>query len=448
MGWPLRLPWPDGALALVLATRVLPLLAAPVTLYLVATRRSPAEQGFYFILVNVQALAPLMELGAGTILVQFASHESQRLGWSGGALVGDTGAVDRMLSVIREGWRWYGGAAAVLLLALPAGLAAFGAQANRNDIGFAGAWSIVVVATALYLPLVPLLCTIEGVRGLVHVQRMRLVQTVVALGALWLGLLTRGALTGVAAMAAAWLAVAAGWLVLTHAGLAAQARDVPRSADGRHEQVLGAVQWRTALSWLVLWLAPQALAPLVLAATGAVDAGRVGMSLAIATAPATLGSAWLQSRYPLFAATLAAEGRRGLDTLAGRAARQALLVCLIGGVGLTSAVALLHRVQPALAARLLPTWAVAILCATSFAWVAIQALTGYLRADREEPLFAATAAGVAVTVGVAAVAAPYGAATTCVAYAAAVILIAVPFALAGFRRARARHLSPHTGSSS
>ena len=71
----LRLPWPDRTLALVLGTRLIPLLAAPVTLYLVATRRSAVEQGFYFVLVNVQALASLVELGVGTIVVQFISHE-------------------------------------------------------------------------------------------------------------------------------------------------------------------------------------------------------------------------------------------------------------------------------------------------------------------------------------------------------------------------------------
>ena len=62
--------WPDRGLGLVLATRLLSVLAGPVTLYLVATQRSLAEQGFFFVLVNVQALASLVELGAGTIVVQ------------------------------------------------------------------------------------------------------------------------------------------------------------------------------------------------------------------------------------------------------------------------------------------------------------------------------------------------------------------------------------------
>jgi len=144
---------PDGTLVLVLLTRLVPLLAAPATLYLVATRWPADEQGFYFILVNVQALAPLIELGAGSIVVQFVSHESPALAWGArGALVGDAGAVSRVLSLVREGWRWYGGAALALLLALPVGLAAFGARA-RSDVGFGAAWTTVIVATAVADPI-------------------------------------------------------------------------------------------------------------------------------------------------------------------------------------------------------------------------------------------------------------------------------------------------------
>ncbi|MDB4899878.1 MAG: hypothetical protein JWN53_1686, partial [Gemmatimonadetes bacterium] len=123
------------------------------------------------------------------------------------------------------------------------------------------------------------------------------------------------------------------------------------------------------------------------------------------------------------------------------AARLALLVCLAGGIAASIAVELLHRYAPSLGARLLPTSAVAALAASGLGWVAIQALTGYLRADREEPLLGYTALGVAVALVIAASAARFGAATTCLAYAAAVLIATVPLVGSGFWRARARHLA-------
>ena len=57
------------------------LVGAPVSLYLAATRLRPGLQGYYFVGVNIVALAQLFELGLGTIIVQFASHEWPRLRW-------------------------------------------------------------------------------------------------------------------------------------------------------------------------------------------------------------------------------------------------------------------------------------------------------------------------------------------------------------------------------
>src|SRR5215213_9580519 len=283
--------WPDRRLGLVLSTRLL------------------SVQGFFFVLVNVQALTSLVELGAGTIVVQFISHESPSLHWRrDGALEGESVAVARALGVVRQGWRWYGSLAVLLLLALPLGLRAFGAAAARSEVSFDLAWTTVVIATAAYLPLVPLLCTLEGAHGLLRVQTMRLAQSTTAILALWFGLVSIGALEAVVMFALSWLAVPATWLAWRHRVFVAQAL----RARG-NEPSLAAAQWRTGGTWLVLWVAPQLLPQLVLAARGAADAGRIGMSLAIATAPVTLAGAWLQSRYPEYAATLARSGRTALD---------------------------------------------------------------------------------------------------------------------------------------
>jgi hypothetical protein len=433
--------WPDRTLALVLATRLIPLLAAPVTLYLVATRRSPVEQGFYFVLVNVQALASLMELGVGTIVVQFISHESPSLHWrADGALDGEPAALARALAVVRQGWQWYGRLAALLTLAIPLGAVAFAGAAARGGVSMLGAWATVVLATALYVPLVPLLCTLEGAHGLARVQAVRLAQVALAIGALWIGLSAGDALQAVAIYAIVWLVVPAGWLLYGHRAFVSQALRAPRGAS-----TLASVQWRTGGTWLVLWASPQLLVQVVMATTGAADAGRVGMSLAIATAPVTLAGAWLQSRYPRFAATLATSGRSALDTLVRQSAAWSLAVCALGGVVVMLFTAALHSQAPHLAARLLPTWAVTMLSATGLAWLAIHAFTGYLRADREEPLLSATVVGVAVTLLASALGARRGPEAATLAYSLAVLAGALPIVASKFaaeRAKRVRHADP------
>jgi hypothetical protein len=95
---------------------------------------------------------------------------------------------------------------------------------------------------------------------------------------------------------------------------------------------------------------------------------------------------------------------------------------------------------PALGGRVLPTGAVAALCATGLAWVTIQAMSGYLRSDRAEPLVAATIGGVVIAVAAAAASASHGATRATLAYSAAVILGALPIVAVAFWRARGRLL--------
>jgi hypothetical protein len=439
----LRVAWPDRTLALVLGTRLIPLLAAPVTLYLVATRRSAVEQGFYFVLVNVQALASLVELGVGTIVVQFISHESPSLRWgANGALEGEPAALARALAVVRQGWQWYGRLALFLLLAIPVGAALFAEAARRGGLSLVGAWTTVVLATAFYFPLVPLLCTLEGAHGVARVQAVRLAQVALAISALWIGLAVGGALQAVAMYAIVWLIVPVVWLLLGHRAFIGQALRATRG-DAR----LSSVQWRTGATWLVLWASPQLLVQVVMATTGAADAGRVGMSLAIATAPVTLAGAWLQSRYPRFAATLATSGRTALDALVRQSAGWSLAVCALGSVAVMAFTAALHSYAPHLAARLLPTWAVTALAATGLGWLSIHAFTGYLRADREEPLLAVTSAGVILTVVASALVASRGPEAATLAYSLAVLVGALPLVASKFAAERARRMQQGERSS-
>jgi hypothetical protein len=102
----------DAGVRATVASRAIALAGAPVTLYLAATRLPPDDQGWYFVAINIVAFAQLCELGLGTIIVQFASHEWPRLRWGrGGGLEGDPGARDSVAALLVTATRWFGGAA-------------------------------------------------------------------------------------------------------------------------------------------------------------------------------------------------------------------------------------------------------------------------------------------------------------------------------------------------
>jgi hypothetical protein len=427
----------DSSVILVLLTRLVPLLAAPVTLWMIATRRSLAEQGLYFVFWNVQALTQLMELSIGGLIVQFASHESSALHWSEhGALEGDLAATARLHALIQAGRRWYIMVGiALLLLGAGGGTWLMHARTSGQAEPLLP-WLVTILATAAYLPLAPSLCAIEGCHGLIRVQRMRLVQVMAAIASLWIVLFRYGALWAVATYSVVWLGVAFVWLARAHTDLLTSSRASDAPSDRDHG--IGTVQWRTGASWLAWWIAPQAVTPIVLATQGALAAGRVGMTLAIATAPLTLAGAFMSARYPRYGALVAKGAIVQLRQLAWSATRQATTVLIVGTAAAALVVSFLDIAAPVVAARIMLPSDVLLIGIGNLAWLLIQSLGSYLRAWREEPLMEMAIIGVIVVVlGTFVASHTTSARGTLATYAALVAFVALPLAIVGARRIRA-----------
>ncbi|MBI3504312.1 MAG: hypothetical protein HY059_05680 [Proteobacteria bacterium] len=437
----------DAGVRATAAARLIALGGAPITLYLAATRLPAAAQGYYFVAVNVVALAQLFELGLGTIVVQFASHEWPRLRWgAGGGLGGEPAAQDAVRALLVAALRWFGVAALVLFaVAGVGGALLFGRDFESPALSFVVLWCGLVALTGLYLLLVPFVCVAEGCGDLASVQRMRGAQALVVLLALWTGIVQQGPLLAAWLAAAGQFTVAAWWLARRHPKLLAAPRTLPAHLLDRVSGLparYALEQRRSAQLWIALWLAPQLLAPILLRVRDGNEAGRLGVTLAVAIAPLTIGLAWLHGRYPTFGA-LVAEGRRAeFDALARRAFGEATAVFVGMAVLCTGVVMLLPFVLPAFAYRFLPLTSLLLLFAGSFAGLVLQAMAGWLRAFRDEAIAAPIVGGtVAVVVASGAGAVLGGARTMCLAYAVASVGIAVPLALVHFMRVRRERLA-------
>ncbi len=212
---------------------------------------------------------------------------------------------------------------ALVLAAGVGGALIFGGNLSGSRLGFAVFWCGFVSLTALYLVLIPFVCVCEGCGDLVAVQRMRAWQAAAILLALWTGILTSGPLAAAWLAAAAQLLVAGAWLFVRHNGLLRAPRALPaallKGADALATRYRGE-QVRSAQLWIALWVAPQLLAPVLLRARGGDEAGRLGVTLAVATAPLTLAIAWLHGRYPSFGALVAGGKTAEFDVALARRA--------------------------------------------------------------------------------------------------------------------------------
>ncbi len=440
----------DAGVRATVTSRAIALGGAPVTLYLVATRLVPNDQGWYFVAINIVAFAQLCELGLGTIIVQFASHEWPRLRWArSGGLEGDPSARDSIAALLVAATRWFGTAALVLfVVAGVGGVLIFGGTAVRSHVGFTVLWLGFVAVTALYLLVIPFVCVAEGCGDLIAVQRMRAAQAAAIFVALWTGILTAGPLVAAWLAATAQFVVAAVWLLRRHRGLLRAPRSLPALLL---EGVKGAAsryrveQLRSARLWTALWVTPQLLAPVLLRMRGGDEAGKLGVTLAVATAPLTLAIAWLHGRYPSFGALVAGGQTREFDALARRATAEATAVFAAGCAAITVVVLLLPRFLPSFAMRFLPPTSLLALMAGNLAALLLQAMAGWLRAFRDEEIATPIVAGaIIVTLASAAAGAVGGARAMSTVFGGGSLLVAVPLAGVHFVRVRRERLGSRT----
>ncbi|MGH7655309.1 MAG: hypothetical protein ACREN6_11670 [Gemmatimonadaceae bacterium] len=445
LGW-LRTFAADPGVRATALSRGIALAGAPVTLYLAATRLPPSEQGWYFVAINIVAFAQLCELGLGTIVVQFASHEWPALRWGqGGGLVGDPSARDSIGALLVAASRWFGTASLVLFAVAGAGGALiFSANLSGSRLAFAVFWCGFVAVTALYLLAIPFICVTEGCGDLLGVQRMRACQAAAILAALWTGILTSGPLAAAWLAATAQLLVAATWLFTRHRALLRAPRSLPAPLLDAVSGLAGRYrteQARSARLWIALWVSPQLLAPVLLRMRGGDEAGRLGVTLAVATAPLTLAIAWLHGRYPSYGALVAGGKTREFDALARRATVEA--VCVFGAAcaGLTVAVLLLPYVLPAMAMRFLPPISLVALMAGNLTGLLLQAMAGWLRAFRDEKIAAPIVGGAAaVTIASAVAGTVGGAQVMALVFAASSMFVSLPLAAVHFVRTRRMRL--------
>lgn len=407
-------------------------ITIPITLYLVATLLSPVEQGFYFTFSSLLGISIFFELGLGVVICQFASHEYANLSWHpDGSLSGDADSLARVISLIRKSLKWYGLVAVLFaMVIIPSALWFLSGKPDSRETSFLIPWILLIASFSFSTWLIPIFSVIEGCGKVADIQKMRVFQTL--LGALftWLVLVNDGKLYSIAAEFFAYSFLLVSWLLYFYRGLVHQVFfENSRTSFARiswSKEILP-MQWRISVSWIAAYFVNYFIVPLVFAFQGAVNAGKMGMSLKISTIIFTLSMAWVNTRTPMYGALIQKKEFDVLDSLAMKSTVQALL----SGLGLTAVIVvglfLTNEVTPAYEVRLLPALVVGFMCLGSVAMVINSAIGGYLRAHKQEPLMFVMIMMAAISAAVCLIAAKYfDLSTLAILYASVHIFIGIP----------------------
>ena len=433
----LRLIELDRAVAFALFARAWQALAGPVTLILIARHMTPEMQGYYYTFASVLALQSFVELGFSAVVLSVASHEWANLRIEGGRIEGSTEARSRLVSLGRLVFKWYAAASALFVLLVGLGGYLFFAQQPNPGVDWQRPWFALVILTALLLWALPFNALLEGCNQVATVNYFRLTQAVATSLALWVALIAGAGLWAAVVAAAISLLRDLYLLFVRYRRFFEPFLRPPEGGRIGWRGEVWPMQWRLAVSGLFGYFAFSLFNPVMFHYHGAVAAGQMGMTLALATALQSVSMAWIQAKVPTFGMLIAKREYASLDAYFYRTSAIALVLICAGAILLWLLVAWLYAIGHEFAARLLPPLPTALFFLAAVLMQLSFSLTAYLRAHKQEPLmplsiFFGTAVGFLVW----GLGSRYGAMGAAVGYLAAVIA-AVAWQVRIWQRCRA-----------
>lgn len=393
----------DRAIAYTVMGRFWLSLAGVVTVLLIARFLTQTEQGYYYTFSSIMALQVIFELGFSFVILQLAAHERAALTFlPDGQVEGDVVSHSRLASLLQTAVRWYSVAGFLMaLVVLPIGFYFFGAQHSVGaGVAWRLPWCLLVIATMLNFQMDPVFAFLEGCGFVTQVAQRRLAQ--VLLGSLlgWTALLTHHGLYSPAMVVSGQVAGGLAFLFLSKLRLLL--KNLMTYPVGEHyvgwRSEIWPFQWKIAVSWICGYFIFSLFNPVLFAYQGPVAAGKMGMSLSIASALGAVAIAWMYTKTSPFGSLVARGEIAELDALFFRTLRQSTVLLGTGATAFFLTLLLVDRIYPKFAARVLPPWAFALLLLTTIMNHVVASEALYLRSFKREP-FLWQSVAVAVLLG-------------------------------------------------
>jgi len=368
------------------------ILAGAVTIILLPLFLSPMEQGFYYTFASVLALQVFFELGLNHVLTQLAGHSAAHLHRAAdGSLQGELRWRRKVVSLLALSNKWNAIMASLFATAMLTGGIYFFAQRGTMSVNqWIGPWILLIIAAAFNLALSARLAICEGVGEVADVAMLRLRQSIVGYLILWVMLLSgQGLMSAVAVPLTS--AVFTGCWLWRHPRLKQLREEVAQTKRYDAEEFewrrdIFPLQWRIALSWMSGYFVFSFITPVIFALQGPVEAGRLGLALAIFSAVSTVGMSWIAAKIPTFSGHVARQERTALNTLFDHQLRRSLVVTIVCSIGLVLAAYIAGQFSLKVVDRLPPLPSLLMLAVVTITNVVVFAMAAYMRAHKEEPL--------------------------------------------------------------
>lgn len=377
----------DQAIAYTVLARGWAATAGLVTVALIARSLSPFEQGYYYTFGSLVAMQLIFELGFSVVILQLATHEAAHLSLSlDGHISGPPLPHARLASILRKSLKWY--TVASLLMAaivIPAGWHFFSANPDpAHPVAWRLPWCFVVLASTITFQLDPIFSFLEGCGQVARVARARFSQSILGSILAWSALLLHHGLFAPALLISGQAIAGIFFLSRRRRLLSGLLRHPVGTSHIDWRQEVWPFQWRIAVSYASGFLIFQLFNPVLFHYWGPTVAGRMGMSINISNAIASVAIAWINTKAAPFGTLIARRDFTQLDSIFFRSLRQSLLLSLTGSCVVWMAAVLLGRFNLPFAHRILPPLPFGLLLLSMNINQVVASMALYLRAHKQE----------------------------------------------------------------
>jgi hypothetical protein len=379
----------DRVVLLALFLKTWAMFAGLITTLMISSYFTSELQGYYYTFIAVQSLQVFAELGLGTVLSTYASHEWAKLRFNEkGRVIGDKNALSRLNSLGKFAVRWYlmAGLVGSLVLTL-GGFIFFGLTKWENLSVWGWPWIMLCLITGVNFCFIPIWSLLEGCNQLSNIYLYKLIQSVASSIAAWVGIFLGAEL---------WVS----FFVTLIALLAMCLTVMPKYAGFIFDIFFGSfkgaslkwrdeilpMQWRVSVSWISGYLTFSLLTPVLFYYQGSEIAGQMGMTLAFVNALFAFASSWITPKAPIFGILIADRNYVDLDKMFRRITLTIACVSTVGALLIWSLAYTINLVNISLASRLLSLTAIAYLLLANLILVLSMPMSIYLRAHKKEPL--------------------------------------------------------------
>jgi hypothetical protein len=367
------------------------LLSGPALLLILPLFLSAEIQGYWFTFISLAALAIFADFGFTVIILQWSAHEFAQLSFDENhQFIGNDTSQGRISSLFVFSVRWAGFMVAMALPIIFA-LGYFLLSQKSTAVNWPLPWFAYCAASILIFINNLILSFFEGCNSVGKIQKIRFYISVASSVATISGIVAGFELYALAAGLVVSSLVGAYLIHTNYSATIRQMLSLYKTCQHPWKSELSPLLLRYAISWASGYFIFQIFTPIAFYYFGAIEAGRVGLSIAALVAIYGIANIWMTIIVPKMNIFIAQDNYSMLNALFKMNLGLSIVTYLFGVAAFFILISLFGKVL-GISDRFVGTQSLLIIAIAWLLQMIVSAWAVYIRAHKQEPLVRASLA--------------------------------------------------------